>query len=159
MTDLPPESCWQLPAPFVLTFDVQTADIDAYEHVNNTVYLRWIDAAAWAHSDAAGMTTDYCKSIERGFAVHRHEIDYIGSAHLGDRVHVATWITGLDGRLRSQRRFQIIRESDLKTLVNARTVFICTNLKTGKPTRMPPEFKEAYQVDDRVAAALAAEAA
>lgn len=156
MTETPPDIRWALPAPFAMTFDVQDADIDAYGHVNNTVYLRWIDAIAWAHSDAAGMTTDYCKSIGRGFAVHRHEIDYLGSAYLNDRVHVATWIVELDGRLRSTRRFQIIREADRKTLINAQTTYICTNLDTGKPVRMPPEFREAYQVDERVTAALTA---
>lgn len=145
---------WSLPEPFIVSFDVAPADIDAYAHVNNTVYLRWIDAIAWAHSDALGMTAEYCQSIERGFAVHRHEIDYLAAAHLGDRVHVGTWITDLDERLRCLRRFQIIREGDCKTLVNAQTAYICTNLKSGKPTRMPPEFKTAYQVNPLIRDAL-----
>lgn len=143
-----------LPNPFTLSFDVQDADIDSYGHVNNTVYLRWIDATAWAHSDALGMNADYCRSIERGFAVHRHEIDYLGATYRGERVTIGTWITGIDNKLRCWRKFQIVREKDAKTLVQAQTVYVCTNLQTGKPTRMPDAFKTAYQVDPAVAAVL-----
>ncbi len=147
---------WDLPAPFTVVFDVQPDDIDAYDHVNNTVYLRWIDAIAWAHSDAAGMTTVYCQSIGKGFAVHRHEIDYLRSAHFGDRVHVSTWIVKMDGKLRSDRRFQIVREQTGETLVRARTEYICTDLKSGRPTRIPDAFKTAYRVDPQIQKAVAA---
>lgn len=147
---------WDLPVPFTVTFDVQADDIDAYDHVNNTVYLHWIDAIAWAHSDAVGMTTAYCQSIGKGFAVHRHEIDYLRSAHLGDRVQVSTWIVKMDGKLRSDRRFQIVREQTGETLVRARTQYICTDLKSGRPSRMPDAFKTAYRVDPRVQDAVIA---
>ncbi|GAA6193484.1 thioesterase family protein [Phaeobacter sp. NW0010-22] len=147
---------WDFPVPFTVVFDVQPDDIDAYDHVNNTVYLRWIDAIAWAHSDAAGMTTAYCQSIGKGFAVHRHEIDYLRPAHLGDQVHVSTWIVKMDGKLRSDRRFQIVREQTGETLVRARTEYICTDLKSGRPTRIPDAFKTAYRVDPRIQEAVLA---
>src|SRR5689334_6465833 len=43
---LPP---WDFPAPHVVTLEVLPADIDAYDHVNNAVYLAWFDRAAWSH--------------------------------------------------------------------------------------------------------------
>lgn len=145
---------WDLPNPFVLSFSARPEDIDGYGHVNNTVYLKWIDAVGWAHSDAAGMSAEQCRELGRGFAMRRHEIDYLASAYADDEVQVGTWITELDGKLRSTRQFQIVRLSDSKTLLRAKTTFICTNLETGRPVRMPEIFKEVYQVDPAVAAAL-----
>jgi len=41
-----------LPAPHTITLEVTEADIDAYNHVNNSVYMNWFDRVAWAHSAA-----------------------------------------------------------------------------------------------------------
>jgi Thioesterase superfamily/Antitoxin MazE-like len=45
---------WDLPAPYVALLPVTPADIDAYDHVNNAVYMTWFDRAAWEHSAALG---------------------------------------------------------------------------------------------------------
>ena len=41
---------WDFPAPHVVTLEVLAADIDAYDHVNNSVYLAWLDRAAWCNT-------------------------------------------------------------------------------------------------------------
>jgi acyl-CoA thioester hydrolase len=43
---------WDLPLPFVVSGAVSAPDIDAYDHVNNAVYINWLDRAAWLHSAA-----------------------------------------------------------------------------------------------------------
>src|ERR1700682_4434149 len=56
------------PAPHVVELAVQPEDIDAYEHVNNAVYLTWLDRAAWSHSAALGVPRERCVALRRGMA-------------------------------------------------------------------------------------------
>ena len=133
------------PAAHVIELEVGAADIDAYDHVNNAVYLAWLDRAAWPHSAALGVPLEQCVTLRRGMAALRTEIDFVRAALLGDRVRVATWIAGSDGRLRVERRFQVVRAADDATLARARTEYVCINLDSGRAVRMPELFARAYR--------------
>ena len=145
---------WDYPEPYVIEHTASEDEADGYGHVNNSVYLRWLDQCVWAHCDAVNMGPDLCRQLNRGFAAIRHEIDYLNSAYPGDRVAVANWVTHNDGRLRAERRFQIIRVKDRRTLLRARSYYVCTDLSTGRPARIPDQFKTGFQVLPSVAAAI-----
>jgi len=138
-----PES-WDHPYPHVVEIDVIDADIDEYGHVNNAVYLRWLDRAAWSHSAALGLSIGDCTRLRRGMAALRIEIDYLRAALPGDRVAVATWIVESDRKLRVLRRFQLRHAADGGTLARAMTHYVCLNLDSGRAVRMPSEFSAAY---------------
>ncbi|MGE0582562.1 MAG: acyl-CoA thioesterase [Steroidobacteraceae bacterium] len=127
-----------------IELDVQAADIDAYGHVNNAVYLTWLDRAAWSHSAALGAPLEACIAMRRGMAALRTEIDYERAALAGDRVCIATWIAACDGKLRCTRRFILRRANDGSVLARAQIEYVCLNLDTGRATRMPPAFVAAY---------------
>jgi acyl-CoA thioester hydrolase len=57
---------------------------------------------------------------------------------------MATWIVESDQRLKMTRHFQLWRPADAMTLVRAPTTFVCIEISTGKPKRMPVEFVEGY---------------
>lgn len=135
---------WELPSPFLWTLVVSAADIDAYEHVNNAVYVTWFDRAAWEHSAALGLPIEACLELDRGMAVLRSLISYVKPALLGDAVSVATWLLPGDGRLRVARRFQVRRASDGATLARAQLDYVCIELSSGRPARWPAIFKERY---------------
>jgi acyl-CoA thioester hydrolase len=137
------------PAPHVIELAVQPEDIDAYEHVNNAVYLTWLDRAAWSHSTALGVPLGQCVAVRRGMAAHRIEIEYRRAAVREDVVQAATWIVNTDGRLRAERRFQVLRKADGETLARARIDYVCINLDTGRAVRMPESFARAYVVTPR----------
>jgi acyl-CoA thioester hydrolase len=137
---------WDFPAAHIVALDVQPEDIDAYGHVNNSVYLSWLDRAAWSHSAILGVPLEQCMRARRGMAAQRIEIDYLRAALAGDKVQVATWIESSDARLRVGRRFQLRRARDAQTLARAKVDYVCINLDTGRATRMPPEFSRAYVV-------------
>jgi len=139
------EPPFELATPHSIALEVQPADIDAYGHVNNAVYLSWCDRAAWSHSAALGVPLARCISLRRGMAARRIEIDYLRAARSGDRVQVATWIVSVDARWRAERRFQI-RRGDGTTLARARIDYVCINLDSGRAARMPEEFARAYVV-------------
>jgi acyl-CoA thioester hydrolase len=140
---------FDLPSAHVIELQVQPTDIDAYEHVNNAVYLTWLDRAAWSHSAALGVSLERCLAMRRGMAAQRIEIDYLRAAVRGDHILAATWIVGADGRLRAERRFQIRRSSDGATLARARIDYVCINLDSGRAVRMPEMFVRAYVVTAR----------
>lgn len=143
-----------LPEPHVIELMVGTADIDAYNHVNNAVYVTWCDRSAWEHSAALGLPLERCLELDRGMAVVRTVIQYLRPALLGDVVHVATWIVPVESRLRVRRRFQIKRLADDTTLARAEIEYVCIELSRGRPTRWPPEFRERYVSRPQVEAAI-----
>jgi len=141
-----PTADWDFPDPHVVTLEVAASDIDAYDHVNNAVYLSWLDRVAWSHSAALGISLEDCVRIRRGMAAHRTEIDYLRAAVRGDQVSVGTWIVSTDGKLRVERRFQVRRAPDGETLARARTDYVCINLDSGRATRMPESFTQKYVI-------------
>jgi acyl-CoA thioester hydrolase len=141
---------WDLPAPHVALLAVARADIDAYDHVNNAVYMTWFDRVAWEHSAALGLPIGRCLELDRRMAVLRSLIAYLRPAVLGDTVRVATWLLPSDGKLRVRRRFQVRRESDRATLARAEIEYACIVLSSGRPARWPPEFRERYVALDDV---------
>ena len=146
MTSPASAAAFDLPAPHVIELQVQPADVDAYEHVNNAVYLTWLDRVAWSHSAALGVPLERCLALRRGMAAQRIEIDYLRAALRGDLIRAATWIVSADGRLRAERRFQIKRVADGANLARARIEYVCINLDSGRAARMPELFARAYIV-------------
>ena len=144
--NVPRMAQFDFPAAHVIEVAVQAEDIDAYDHVNNAVYLAWFDRAAWSHSAALGMPLEHCLAMRRGMAALHTEIDYLLAALRGDRVQVRTWIARCDGRLRCERRFQVVRTGDGRTLARALTEYVCINLDSGRAVRMPEAFTRAYRV-------------
>ena len=135
---------WTLPDPFVIDIVVQPEDIDGLGHANNAVYVSWLERCAWRHSQSLGLDLAEYRRLDRAMAVLRHEIDYLASAYEGDQLQMATWIVESDQRLKMTRHFQLKRPADDLTLLRAQTTFVCIELSTGKPKRMPAEFVEGY---------------
>jgi acyl-CoA thioester hydrolase len=144
---------WDLPEPFIETRVAARDEIDGYGHVNNAVYVAWLDSCAWAHATALSLGPDVCARLNRGMAVWRTQINYLGAALEGETVDIATWPVFNDERLRIDRRFQVRRRSDGETLLRALLHYVCIDLETGKARRMPREFS-GYLVTPGVRAAL-----
>ena len=135
---------WDLAAPFIIDLQVQAEDIDGFGHANNAAYVVWLERCAWRHSQRLGLDLAEYRRLDRAMAVVRHEIDYLASAYEGQQLQMATWIVESDQRLKMTRHFQLWRPDDAVTLLRARTTFVCIEISTGKPKRMPVEFVDGY---------------
>ncbi|WP_434458000.1 acyl-CoA thioesterase [Stutzerimonas urumqiensis] len=135
---------WDREQPFVIDIEVTAEHIDGLGHANNAVYVTWLERCAWEHSQSLGLGLDDYRRLDRAMAVLRHEIDYLASAYAGDQLRMGTWIVESDQRLKMNRAFQLVREADGATLVRAMTTFVCIELSSGRPKRMPPEFIDGY---------------
>ncbi len=127
---------------------VQPADIDELGHVNNTVYLRWVQDVATAHWKSLANAE---AQAAIGWVVLRHEIDYKAPANLGDEIVLRTWV-GEASRLKFERFTEIRRKAQLEhsqkedhqLLAKARTVWVPIDWKTGKPTRVPADVRARF---------------
>ena len=129
-------------APFEMTVSVLPGDIDEQNHVNNTVYLRWVQDVATAHWQAVA-SLEAQKSI--GWVVLRHEIEYKNPAGLADKIMLRTWV-GKATRLTFERFTEILRNGEGQLLSNARTLWCPINAQTGRPMRVPPEVRAQFSI-------------
>jgi acyl-CoA thioester hydrolase len=129
-------------APFEMTVSVLPGDIDEQNHVNNAVYLRWVQEVASGHWQAIA-NSEAQESI--GWVVLRHEIDYKTAACLGDNVVLRTWV-GKATRLTFERFTEIRRSSDGRLLSAARTIWCPINAQTGRPVRVSAEVREQFSI-------------
>jgi acyl-CoA thioester hydrolase len=129
-------------ARFEMVIPVLPGDIDEQNHVNNTVYLRWVQDIATAHWRAVASPKAQ-KSI--GWVVLRHEIDYKGPATLGDEVVLSTWV-GQATRLTFERFTEIRRKSDARLLSQARTLWCPIDAQTGRPVRVSADVRAQFSI-------------
>ena len=127
---------------FEILIDVQPNDIDVQGHVNNVVYLRWVQDAAIAHWSSIAPHHEQEKLI---WVVRRHEMDYKKPAIQGDTIRVQTWI-GAASRLAFDRHTEMLRASDSRVLALARTVWCPIDRKSGRPTDVSPEIRSLFSV-------------
>lgn len=134
---------WVRDPSFLIDIVPQVGDIDELGHVNNAVYVRWLEQCAWQHSSKLGVTLTLFQGLDRAMAVIRHEIDYLASSYSGDLLQMATWITNID-KLRITRQFQLTHQQTQQTILQAQTIFCCIEMTTGKPKRIPHEIAACY---------------
>ena len=127
---------------FTQRFPVDASDIDELGHVNNIVYLRWVQDVAIAHWKAAA-TAEQLKNIL--WVVRRHEIEYKQAAHLGDAIIAATWVGGAS-ELIFERHTEILLSPDRKLLAKARTLWIPINSNTGRLMRVDGDVRKRFSV-------------
>ena len=127
-------------ARFEMIIPVLPVDIDEQNHVNNTVYLRWVQDVATAHWRAVA-SPEAQEAI--GWVVLRHEIDYKAPATLGDEVVLRTWV-GKATRLTFERFTEIRRNRDGRLLSTARTLWCPINAQTGRPVRVSAEVRAQF---------------
>ena len=125
---------------FCLTVTVSPDDIDEQNHVNNMVYLRWVQEIATAHWRAIAPREAQEKV---GWVVLRHEIDYKSPAGLGDRIELRTWV-GKATRLTFERFTEMRRQGETKLLAGARTLWCPIDRGTGRPTRVSDDVRSQF---------------
>ena len=121
---------------------VQPEDVDELGHVNNVVYLRWVQDAATAHwrADAPASAQE-----EIAWVVLRHEIDYQRPALPGDTVEVLTWVGQAEGA--TFERFTEIRRAGGPVLARARTIWCPVDPGTGRPARVSETVRKRFSVE------------
>ncbi len=116
---------------FELTIEPVADDIDELGHVNNAVYVRWIQDMATSHWRAVARPEDVDRYV---WVVTRHEIDYRRATRLGETLTARTWVGEPQGARFD--RFVEILGPDGGVRVSARTVWALVELSTMRPMRI-----------------------
>lgn len=125
---------------FAIPIVIQPDDIDDMDHVNNVVYVRWVQDVAVAHWFAYATPA---LQVEFGWVATRHEIDYQSAAVAGDAITARTWVGTVDSR-RFERLTEIVRTSDGRVLAKSRTLWCLVRRDTGRITRITPELRACF---------------
>ncbi|MBU3915779.1 acyl-CoA thioesterase [bacterium] len=131
------------PRSFSIDLRVSKSDVDGLGHMNNAVYVNWLDQAHLYHLFNLGITMDVMKTCQRGLVVRHSEVDYLSALQENDLVRVGTCVASCDGKLRLCRHFQMVRRNDGVTVLRGLIDYVCIDYKNGKPRRMPAEFVNA----------------
>jgi acyl-CoA thioester hydrolase len=120
---------------------VVESEIDRLQHVNNSVYLRYVEECVRAHAERVGMGLDRLRELGVVPVVHRHTITYHRPALLGDELEVSTEIVSFRG-FRATRHNQVVREGVL--LVECQTDWVWVDPLRRRPKGVPDEIQAAF---------------
>ena len=125
---------------FEQEINVNSGHIDELNHVNNVVYVQWIQGVAKAHWEKITPADIIDKYI---WMVLRHEIDYSGQAVAGDVLIAKTWVEWSEG-VRSERHVEIRNYKTEKVIVKGKTLWCLLDAKTKRPSRIGEDIKSIF---------------
>ena len=124
-----------------LTFTARPEHIDELGHVNNTVWVDWIQQIATSHWAAAASAEHQAHYI---WVVTRHEIDYRGNIGLGESVEAETFIPGPPKGAQFDRCVEF-RNAAGKVIVAARSTWALLDKASGRLLRVREEVAAPFR--------------
>ena len=118
--------------------------LDVNGHVNNLEYLRWMQEAAILHSDSQGCTK-VTTAAGATWVIRTHRVEYLRPAFAGEQINVLTWVSNFR-RVRSLRKYRIIRVEDNAVLVEGETDWVFVDAQTGRLRSIPKNVMDAFEI-------------
>ncbi len=126
---------------YIQTFTAQSQHIDELGHVNNAVWVDWIQQIATAHWSAVAAPDHQAAYI---WVVTRHEIDYRGNIGPGESVTAETFIPSAPTGARFDRRVDF-RNAAGQVIVSARTTWAMIDKVSGRLARVRDEVTAPFR--------------
>ncbi len=120
---------------YSLTFTAGPEHIDVMGHVNNAVWVQWMEVMATAHWEAVAAPEHLARYA---WVVVRHEIDYRGNIREGDSVTAETFIPEGPNGAKFDRHIEF-RDAAGKVVVRAKTTWAMIEIATRRLMRVPAE--------------------
>ncbi|MCC6613139.1 MAG: YbgC/FadM family acyl-CoA thioesterase [Anaerolineae bacterium] len=128
------------------TITVRHYECDAYGHVNNANYLRYMEVAAIEASAAVGYDEARYNAMGTFWLIYETDIDYLLPLRAGDVVEIKTWVADFR-RVRSQRYYEFRRQGEDALAARAVTDWVYLDRETQRPLTVPPEMIAAFSPD------------
>jgi acyl-CoA thioester hydrolase len=128
---------------FEYTRTVQEEDLDELGHVNNAVYLNYIETAAREHALREGFGLGDFKAHGVIPIVRSHHITYYKPALHGDTLLISTEIKKVSGP-KAVRHNQVRHEQTKELLAEAITEWVWLDVESLRPKRVPKAIREAF---------------
>ena len=128
---------------FVARHQVRGYELDSYGHVNNSIYLNYVEHARWTMIEEAAGSMSYFKDNGCAPVVARVEIDYKRPCYLGEHLRIET--TLLEYRKKVVVFLhKIIKEADGTLATEVRATLVAVDTTTGKTRTMPEDFEQRF---------------
>lgn len=127
-------------------FRVRFCECDAYGHLNNINYLRWMEEAAFGASVAVGYDLSYYNQSSRLWLIRETNIEYLTAQIYNDEVQVKTWVRDFR-RSHSLRMYEFINARTGQLVARASTDWVYLDAQTMLPVTIPPEMQRAFCPD------------
>jgi acyl-CoA thioester hydrolase len=128
---------------FTRRFQVRHYELDALGHVNNVVFVQYMQEAAIEASAALGFNADWYREQATAWVVRRLTVRYLAQVVYGDEVDVTTWVSAMRG-VRSTREYDLTRVGDGARVARGRAEWIYVDAKTAQPVRFPDRWAKAF---------------
>jgi acyl-CoA thioester hydrolase len=125
-------------------FTVPPDAVDENGHVNNVMYVQWMQDIAVSHYTFIGGTA-LIQELGCTWVVREHKIEYLLPAFAGEEIEVQTWVADIR-RVRSLRKYRFVRLADEQTLVRGETDWVLVDAETGHPHRIPPKAANIFRL-------------
>src|SRR5574338_478251 len=126
---------------------IPASAIDGNGHVNNVIYVQWMQDIAIEHYLALeGL--DPLREMDATWVVREHRVEYLIPAFVGEDIEVRTWVESLR-RVRLLRKYEFVRLSDGKILVRGETDWVFVEAKTGRPLPIPEEVAGVFSMSQQ----------
>ncbi len=134
----------RMPSVFEHELDVPTTAIDDNGHVNNVVYVQWMQDVAIAHFESVGGSA-IMRASNATWVARSHYVEYLRPAMAGDRVKIRTWVENFR-RVMSLRKYEFVRVGDAIVLAKGQTEWVFVDVATGRPKSVPEEIVALFGV-------------
>jgi acyl-CoA thioester hydrolase len=119
---------------------VQWGDMDALNHVNHTVFIRWMETARMHYFVACGFT-DLLEDKGVGPILAGLKVDYLAPVTFPDTMTIHTTITRM-GDASFDMGYRITSSArDGDTVATATVYGVAFDYETGKTARIPDELR------------------
>ncbi|MFN8434956.1 MAG: acyl-CoA thioesterase [Anaerolineales bacterium] len=120
---------------------IPSSAIDENGHVNNVVYVQWMQDIAIEHYASIGGVE--AQGPDATWVIRKHSIEYFLPAFEGEEIEVRTWVEDLR-KVQSLRMYEFVRKSDGKTLVKGESDWVFMDMKTGSLKAIPERIKKIF---------------
>ncbi len=128
---------------FSSEFRVSVEDTDQNRHVNNVVYVQWMQDIAIKHSNTSGGTAAI-EALNCIWVVFSHKIVYLNPAFAGDVIEASTWVDHYS-RVKAERHYLFLRKSDNKLLAKGETEWVFIDPAKGRPRSIPEAVRKCFR--------------
>ncbi|HAY85230.1 MAG TPA: hypothetical protein DCY42_10010 [Chloroflexi bacterium] len=132
-----------MPLKHTSEFRVRFYECDAYGHVNNSNYIRYMQEAAFAASTAAGYSEEEYQRQGVIWLIRDTEVEYLSPLRYGDTAVVTTWVDDFR-RVRSRRMYEVRRKGDETLLARGSTDWVLLDRESLHPVSIPTQMKQAF---------------
>lgn len=129
-------------------FTVPESTVDMNGHVNNVVYVQWMQDVAVLHSDFVG-GTGVMHATGGTWVVHSHKVEYLSPAFANEELVALTWVVNFR-LVRSVRRHKFFRKRDNKLLARGETEWVFVDAESGRPRMIPEEIIKLFPLVAKV---------